>query len=705
MHGFSPRKVAELNLMKMEKTMKYNFLISALSLSCYILTGCALNAPKNDSVTVNKTKTISVKGISDPSSIKYLGDGINVMGTDPMNTYKKNAVEITDAWRIVGGQEFKSQFKTVINTSDITTFIHLKGSASADFSLFDIISLKPSVSVDLSNKIHLSANTISMIATVEYEYGVVMANSVQIKPSVYTDPLCQETMDGIKFFSPELFRKQYGDGFVSKARLGERLYIVYECTIKDTTINTAQDVKAAMEAKFLKIFGGNVDVATQTTSDIILSNTIRKGYIYSTGGFINTEFADNETAIKNAYTEFAKYVNTKIASPSTSEFSIIEANISSYKDYLTNYQAIDEYMKKILAWQELLNKIETVSLRSFTYDVIQNCTVAIGNIKKEMMKCRTNDVTSRYPVSDEYASLCNVWEQVISTPTYRAFGGDKKWTKWVKDGVTAGTTNQSRRLEAVQISLPLEADPLWSITYSVYGHNTGWYDWVSDGSLAGTTNQSRQIEAMRILLKGMPTNYHVKYRAWVNTVGWLPWVTDGAVTGSTTRGERIEAIQVAVLNQEYRVTNQLITGAVPSGLFKIVSKLSGKSLSVVGASLIDKAKIEQRDYVNGDYQRWIILDKEGDGITKIISLNSLRALDDPSSSTINGTIIQQFAYHFDSNQQWKIISNGDGTYKILNRYSGKALSIVNKSIADGALIEQRDYSGADSQKWILTKLD
>jgi len=65
-----------------------------------------------------------------------------------------------------------------------------------------------------------------------------------------------------RMFDPLLFKQVYGDGFVSKARLGERLYITYEAQITDTSITSKAEVKAAMEAKVSELLSADAIAST-----------------------------------------------------------------------------------------------------------------------------------------------------------------------------------------------------------------------------------------------------------------------------------------------------------------------------------------------------------------------------------------------------------------------------------------------------------
>jgi len=114
-----------------------------------------------------------------------------------------------------------------------------------------------------------------------------------------------------------------------------------------------------------------------------------------------------------------------------------------------------------------------------------------------------------------------------------------------KDGATSGTIGQSKRMEAVRISLK-DAPAGASLSYQMHIQNLGWMNWVTADVIAGTTGKGLRAEAIRIKLNNMP-GYHVEYRVHVQNLGWLNWVRDGADAGTTGRSLRLEAIQIRLV--------------------------------------------------------------------------------------------------------------------------------------------------------------
>jgi thermolysin len=148
-------------------------------------------------------------------------------------------------------------------------------------------------------------------------------------------------------------------------------------------------------------------------------------------------------------------------------------------------------------------------------------------------------------VSATKQAWCLVGVGACAGVVYRAHVANLGWLPWVSNGATAGTTGQSRRMEAAQIYLT-NPPPGVGITYRAHVANLGWLGWVSNGAVAGTTGQSRQMEAIQIYLTNAPATCSVTYRAHVAGYGWLGWVSNGAIAGTTGQGRRMEALQVNV---------------------------------------------------------------------------------------------------------------------------------------------------------------
>ena len=123
------------------------------------------------------------------------------------------------------------------------------------------------------------------------------------------------------------------------------------------------------------------------------------------------------------------------------------------------------------------------------------------------------------------------------------------WQGIKKNGETSGTTNQSKRLEAVKIhgvNLPEGV----KLQYQAHVQYSGWQDWCEDGELAGTEGQELRLESIRIRLENTE-KYSIQYRAHVEDLGWQDWCEDGEYAGTINENKRIEAIQIKIVEKSY----------------------------------------------------------------------------------------------------------------------------------------------------------
>ena len=137
-------------------------------------------------------------------------------------------------------------------------------------------------------------------------------------------------------------------------------------------------------------------------------------------------------------------------------------------------------------------------------------------------------------------------ELSVPSLSLRAHVSGVGWQAAVGNGGTAGTTGQSRAVEAItaEVSSPVSG----GLSYSAHVSGVGWQDEVSGGAVAGTTGQGRAVECVKMRLAGGLSEYYdVWYRAYVQDYGWLGWASDGARAGTTGIGYRVEALQVRIL--------------------------------------------------------------------------------------------------------------------------------------------------------------
>ena len=128
---------------------------------------------------------------------------------------------------------------------------------------------------------------------------------------------------------------------------------------------------------------------------------------------------------------------------------------------------------------------------------------------------------------------------------------DIGWQNQVKDGEMAGTEGQSKRLEAIKITLKDLKDV--KVKYQTHIQDIGWQDWKYDETLSGTEGQSKRLEAIKIELEESD-KYSVMYRVHIQDIGWQEWRYDGETAGTEGKSKRLEAIQIKIVEKKTRIS-------------------------------------------------------------------------------------------------------------------------------------------------------
>ena len=121
---------------------------------------------------------------------------------------------------------------------------------------------------------------------------------------------------------------------------------------------------------------------------------------------------------------------------------------------------------------------------------------------------------------------------------YQAHVSNIGWMGSVSDGELAGTTGQSRQIEAIRISSPGR-----NVYYQAHVAQLGWLPYyAADGGEAGTTGRGLAMQAIRV----WANRGHVTYYVHVQNLGWMGPYRDGEVAGTTGQGLRMEAIRIHI---------------------------------------------------------------------------------------------------------------------------------------------------------------
>lgn len=192
-------------------------------------------------------------------------------------------------------------------------------------------------------------------------------------------------------------------------------------------------------------------------------------------------------------------------------------------------------MKDIVLLQQYLNGWD-VTIDESVSDINEDYTIDM------------KDVVSLQKYMNKLSSLPN-----IPSISYKVHIENKSWLSSVKNGEIAGTTGESKRLEAIVINHS-------NIQYRVHVQNDGWLPWVSSGEVAGTVGKEKQIEAISIKLDEKEAlKFDIYYRLHIKEYGWTGWAKNGEIAGSTGLNLRAEAIQINFVKKDTTVSSDKLS--------------------------------------------------------------------------------------------------------------------------------------------------
>ena len=111
--------------------------------------------------------------------------------------------------------------------------------------------------------------------------------------------------------------------------------------------------------------------------------------------------------------------------------------------------------------------------------------------------------------------------------------------------------SQSKRLEAIKISISNNSSYTGSIQYQTHIQDIGWQEWKGNGILSGTESQSKRLEAIRIKLTGdLEKDYDIYYQVHAQEFGWLDWAKNGEPAGTAGYSYRLEAIKIKLVQKD-----------------------------------------------------------------------------------------------------------------------------------------------------------
>ncbi len=139
--------------------------------------------------------------------------------------------------------------------------------------------------------------------------------------------------------------------------------------------------------------------------------------------------------------------------------------------------------------------------------------------------------------------------------------------------------------------------------------------------------------------------------------------------------------------------------------YMIVSKKSGKAMTVSGNSADNAATIVQMPAEGYASQVWTLEDG-GDGTFIFVNYFSNKVMNVPNNSTEAGTQMIQWNNDRSDNEKWLLTQTADGYYRITPKINPDyGLNVEGNSSGNAAAIIQWNYSGADNEKWSFVQVD
>lgn len=180
----------------------------------------------------------------------------------------------------------------------------------------------------------------------------------------------------------------------------------------------------------------------------------------------------------------------------------------------------------------------------------------------------------------------------------RSYVDGMGWLGWTTDGKYTGTVGQSKGLQAVQFRLSGDIAEQYNICYRVHVANIGWMGWTKNGQPAGTVGYDLPIEAVEVKLVHKDNvdlnddsnisafqKKNIKYSGHVQNIGWMNSIGDGEICGTTGRGLRLEALKLNLTDPDYVGDIQYQTHIQNIGWEKDGWKSNGKMSGTQGRSL------------------------------------------------------------------------------------------------------------------------
>lgn len=172
------------------------------------------------------------------------------------------------------------------------------------------------------------------------------------------------------------------------------------------------------------------------------------------------------------------------------------------------------------------------------------------------------------------------WENHTASLLMRSHVQNIGWQSW--NSGSTGTTGKGLHMEAVELKLGDEAAQQYDIYYRVHVSNIGWMGWAKNGEPAGTTGQSKAIEAIQIRLVkkndgNAPTSSLAAFRGASETLKGAYRTLNGSATSTAAKTDVVIGSENGAALQSFSlaVNNQINSGSVQYRAYRQFEGWSG----------------------------------------------------------------------------------------------------------------------------------
>jgi hypothetical protein len=199
----------------------------------------------------------------------------------------------------------------------------------------------------------------------------------------------------------------------------------------------------------------------------------------------------------------------------------------------------------------------------------------------------------------------------------------------------------------------------------------------------------------------------VRYLYYHNTA-WAYWALNPGAYGvltSTWTGVADQDLQNALATIQGRCP----ASPIPNGTYYIKNVATGQVIDIPHSSTVQGTLLDQWPRNGGKNQQWTV-DNLGCGNDEITSVLDGQSIDIKNGSTSSGGSVQEYGYAGRGNQQFVVHDDGSGdgacTISAINSMTGITnpfpIEVPGASTTDGTLLDQAAPTGATSQDWTFT---